>query len=283
MKKNDLTKLIVFKNNEWIPLGDAGPSILDFGFIHSDATYDVIPVMDNRAFYFWEHIDRFKNSARKFNLPLPDVDYERISKELLSVNCITDAFIWLMIWRGMPLSGNPRDIKNTPCNFVMYAKQIYSLTQTTGTARVFLDRSSVRVSDLYYGQTYKNMSWIDLTQAQLKTPENYDTIILVDKDDYITEGPGFNVAIIKNGIVKTPKFNCLQGITILSVEHICHDFLIPFSRCNIHSSEWDQADEIFLASSSGGITIVKEGPITKNLQDEYNLRTTLSKYTTNLI
>ena len=36
--------LIAYKNGEYLPIKDIGPSVLDFGFIHCDATYDVMPI-----------------------------------------------------------------------------------------------------------------------------------------------------------------------------------------------------------------------------------------------
>ena len=46
----DILKLIAYKDGEYKPLGEIGPSVLDFGFIHCDATYDVMPVYDGKAF-----------------------------------------------------------------------------------------------------------------------------------------------------------------------------------------------------------------------------------------
>ena len=34
------------------PLREIGPTILDFGFIHCDSTYDVMPVYDGKAFCY---------------------------------------------------------------------------------------------------------------------------------------------------------------------------------------------------------------------------------------
>ena len=34
--------LIAYRDGEYKPLREIGPSILDFGFIHCDATYDVL-------------------------------------------------------------------------------------------------------------------------------------------------------------------------------------------------------------------------------------------------
>ena len=48
----DVLNLIAYKNGEYKPLREIGPTILDFGFIHCDSTYDVMPVYDGRAFCY---------------------------------------------------------------------------------------------------------------------------------------------------------------------------------------------------------------------------------------
>ena len=53
--------LVAYKNGEYKPLGEIGPSILDFGFIHCDATYDVMRGLS----HFDKHYKRFEaNSSR---------------------------------------------------------------------------------------------------------------------------------------------------------------------------------------------------------------------------
>ena len=49
---SNVLELTAYKNGEYMPLKDIGPSILDFGFIHCDATYDVMPVYNGNAFCF---------------------------------------------------------------------------------------------------------------------------------------------------------------------------------------------------------------------------------------
>ena len=45
----------------FVKLSDAKISILDWGFLRSDATYDVVHVWKNRFFQLDKHIDRFLN------------------------------------------------------------------------------------------------------------------------------------------------------------------------------------------------------------------------------
>lgn len=245
--------LVAYKNGEYKPLGEIGPSILDFGFIHCDATYDVMPVYNGKAFCYERHLQRFRNSAERYGLTIPDVDPLEIIKELAKRNPIDNAFVWFIIWRGFPPSGNPRDLENCPVNFAMYIKPSYPIASTPR-VKLYLDKNTNRVNDDYYGQEYKNMAWIDLTLSQRNTPAGFDTTVLVDVDGFVTEGPGFNVGIVKDGVIKTADKNVLKGITMSVVEDIAKENNITFKRMPITQQMFLSADEVFITSSSGGVT-----------------------------
>ena len=266
----DVLNLIAYKNGEYKPLKDIGPTILDFGFIHCDATYDVMPVYNGKAFCYDRHLQRFTNSAERYGLQIPDVDPLEIIKELAKLNPIENAFVWFLIWRGYPPSGNPRDLENCPVNFAMYIKPSYPIASTPK-VNLYLDRDIKRVNDDYYGQTYKNMAWIELTMSQRKKPNNYDTTVLVDTDGFITEGPGFNVGIVKDKIIMTSDRNVLKGITMSVVEDIANENGSTFKRLPISAEFFESADEVFITSSSGGVTAThKSGVVTDFLITQYD-------------
>jgi branched-chain amino acid aminotransferase len=270
--KIDVLDLIAYKNGEYKPLGEIGPSVLDFGFIHCDATYDVMPVYNGKAFCYDRHLQRFKNSAKRFGFILPDDDPLEIIKQLKAKNNITNAFVWFLAWRGYPPSGNPRDLENCPVHFAMYIKPSYSIGKTP-VISICLDENTNRVSDDYYGQEFKNMAWIELTMSQRNRPEGYDTTVLVDVNGNVTEGPGFNVGIVDSGKIYTADKNVLKGVTMSVVQDIARDEGIPFARRSISKSMFLSADEIFIASSSGGVTATtNSGPTTELLIREYENR-----------
>ena len=261
--------LIAYRDGEYKPLREIGPSILDFGFIHCDATYDVMPVYNGKAFCYDRHSTRFENSAKRYGLELPDVDRLSIVKELKKLNDVTNAFVWFLVWRGTPPSGNPRDIKNCPIHFAMYIKPSYPIADNP-IVTLHLDTNTNRVSDDYYGQEYKNMAWLDLTMSQRNKPADADTTILIDVDGNVTEGPGFNVGIVSNGVIYTADKNVLKGITMTVVEDIAKDNGILFARLPISQEQFNNANEVFITSSSGGVTATqKSGPITELLINRY--------------
>ena len=272
--------LIAYRDGEYKPLREIGPSILDFGFIHCDATYDVMPVYNGKAFCYDRHSTRFENSANRYGLKLPDVDRLAIVKELKKLNNVTNAFVWFLVWRGAPPSGNPRDIENCPIHFAMYIKPSYPIADSP-IVNLHLDTNTNRVSDDYYGQEYKNMAWLDLTMSQRNKPADADTTILVDVDGNVTEGPGFNVGIVSNGVIYTADKNVLKGITMTVVEDIAKSNGILFVRLPMSQTEFNNANEVFITSSSGGVTATqKSGPITELLINKYKDK--MEEYATDL-
>ena len=289
--------LIAYKNGDYLPIKDIGPSVLDFGFIHCDATYDVMPIYNGKAFCFDRHLERFRNSAKRYGLEVPDLDFLDIIRNIIDKNQasqvrlnadsrleeipqLQNAFVWFILWRGFPPSGNPRDLENCPTHFAMYVKPSYPIAKTP-MVKLYLDKNTNRVNDDYYGQEYKNMAWIDLTLSQRNTPAGFDTTVLVDVDGFVTEGPGFNVAIVKDGVIKTADKNVLKGITMSVVEDIAKENNITFKRMPITQQMFNSADEVFITSSSGGVTpTTKTGPMTDVLISAYEGKK--DEYATNL-
>ena len=270
----DVLNLIAYKNGEYKPLREIGPTILDFGFIHCDSTYDVMPVYNGKAICYDRHLDRFKNSAKRYGLAIPDVDPLAIIKELAKRNPIENAFVWFLIWRGFPPSGNPRDLENCPINFAMYIKPSYPIAKTP-IVKLYLDEKINRVNDDYYGQEFKNMAWIELTMSQMKKPADFDTTVLVDTDGFVTEGPGFNVGIVKDKIILTSNRNVLKGVTMSVVEDIAKESNMQFKRLPISKELFLSADEVFITSSSGGVTATtKTGVVTEFLITQYERKKT---------
>ena len=54
---------------KFMDISEAKIPILDWGFLRSDATYDVVHVWNNRFFQLDEHISRFFASTEKLRMP----------------------------------------------------------------------------------------------------------------------------------------------------------------------------------------------------------------------
>ena len=66
-------------NGEFVKLAEAKISILDWGFLRSDATYDVVHVWKGRFFQLDKHLDRFFESTKKLRMPC-QMDRDQLKK-----------------------------------------------------------------------------------------------------------------------------------------------------------------------------------------------------------
>ena len=271
-----MNNLICWHNNNFKSIADVSVSILDFGFIHSDATYDVMKTKNRNILFYQKHSNRYTDSCKYFGFT-PILNIDTIAKDLLEKNNLDDAFVWVCNWRGTPPSGSPRDMSAVE-HQVVYVKPYYNISNDK--VSLTLDYNNRRVSDKSYPQRYKNFGWIELTKAQkYADAQNITSALVLDYNGFVTEGPGFGVCIVKNEQVYTPSENVLGSVTIEVVEDICKDLEIQFTRKPITPIELYNADAVFICSTSGGITEVakvdhkeynENNVVIKQLQAHYN-------------
>ena len=245
-------------NGKFCRVDDLKISILDLGLIHSDATYDVIAFIDNAGLKIDEHIDRFIGSCDYWRIRLNYSRQELIDvvSKVHALTGWTNSIIWLSVTRGIPVSGNPRDLINCEPNVMCYAKP-YQQFNGTGRATVCLSQQR-RVPDSGVNQLHKNFVWSDLTRAQWEAIDRgYDTAVLLSTEGYLTEGPGFNVAVIKNDTVYAPLSNRLPGISMRLVEQTCKENDIRFEWTNIDQALLDTCNDMILTTTIGNLVTVE--------------------------
>ncbi len=111
-----------------------------------------------------------------------------------------------------------------------------------------------RIADDFVDPKVKNFHWGDLTRGLFEAhDQGADNCVLLDREGFVTEGPGFNVFAVTNGAVSTPDRGSLEGITRLSVQELCKELGLPFAIRPLPAAELRDADEIFLATTAGGI------------------------------
>lgn len=269
-----MNNLICWHDGEYKLLRDVSITPLDFGFIHSDATYDVLRIKNGKIMFLDLHLERFSNSGNYFYFS-PIADIQSIAHVLIEKNNIKDAFLWLTSWRGAPPTGHPRDV-NAPQHNLIYVKPYYGISDTG--INLCIDKENKRTPDVVHNQEYKNFSWIEFNRAQRNSViKGYDSALLLTVDNFISEGPGFGVCFVKNNTVLTPAKDCLKSVTIAVVEQLCLKMNIKFQRCNITEEEALSSDEAFICSTSGGITFINKlndkiysHRLTEKLKIEYN-------------
>lgn len=280
----DFDRSIAYQDGRFIPIDEAKISVLDFGFTHSDVTYDVVSVWNGRFFQLEAHLDRFFESMRKLRLS-PGMTREEM-KDILT-ECVRrtgfrNAYIGMVCTRGVPPRGS-RDMRDCKNQFIAYAlPYIYIFKPEKRSKGIWAIISSyMRIPSAAVDQTIKNYHWLDMVRSQWEAfDKGADTAFLLDLEGNVTEGPGYNVFIVKDGVLKTARRNVLEGVTRKSVLAIAAEIGVPAVETDISPDDLYGADEVFVASTGGGIMPVTRvddriygndapGAMTLRLRDTY--------------
>lgn len=281
----DLSKGVCHMDGEYIPIGEAKISVLDWGFIKSDVTYDVVSVWDGVFFRLEDHLDRFESSCAKMRLKLPISrdEVRNILTECVRRSGLRESYVEMVCSRGQVPKGMPRHPKNCVNTFFAYAiPYIWILPPEQRDRGTHIIVSSIeRISPKSVDPTAKNFHWIDLDQAWFEADEKGgDVPVLVDNDGNVTEGTGFNVFCVSGGEVFTPASGVLEGITRKTVIELCEELELPINVGLVSADLLRDADEVFLSSTAGGVMPVNKvddrvisnggpGALTTRLADVY--------------
>lgn len=265
-----------------VPIAEAKIPILDWGFIHSDATYDVVHVWQGKFFRVDDYIDRFHAGMDKLHLSLP---LSRRAIKQIMVDCVQatglqDAYVEIICTRGQPAPGSrdPRTCTNKFWAFAIPFVWVLKPEQT-GLSVIISDRQ--RIASASVDPTIKNYHWLDLVMGLYEAyDQDAESVLLVDEQGNLCEGPGFNVFLVKGNTLSTPQSGVLQGITRRTVLELAEQQGLQIHITDIHRTAAAEADEVFVTSTAGGPMPVTKldgrtlnkgepGPITQQLKQAY--------------
>jgi branched-chain amino acid aminotransferase len=280
----DFSQGCAWQRGAYVPVGQASIPITDWGFLRSDATYDVVTVWDGAFFRLDAHLDRFFASCARFRL---DPGRSRAEIADILAGCVRraglrSAYVEMLVTRGQPPWGS-RDPRQAVNKFHAFAVPYVWIANEEQRRRGL----HVRVSDVQripaasVDPRAKNYHWNDLTMGLLGALDaGADTVLLSDAAGNVVEGPGFNVFAVAGGRLVTPAEGVLEGITRRTVIEMAQALGLALEQRALPAAELRAADEAFLSTSGGGVLPVTRvdgraigsgdvGPITRRLVQTY--------------
>jgi branched-chain amino acid aminotransferase len=275
---------VAYMDGRFMPISEAKISVLDWGFLRSDATYDVVHVWKGRFFRLDLHIERFLRSIEKLRMELP---FGRERLEQILAECVTranleDAYVEMVLTRGRSanFSRDPRDATNT---FIAFALPFGWVADETQRKRgIDLHIASVeRIRPAAVDPTVKNYHWLDLVAGLYEAYDaGAENVLLVDGAGNVAEGPGFNLFALADGRWLTPATGVLHGITRHTALELLDEMGIEAETGTLSVAALRGADEAFITSTAGGIMAVRTidgrklsrgapGPVTERLARLY--------------
>jgi branched-chain amino acid aminotransferase len=272
-----------FIDGAYMPIAEARIPITDWGYRRSDVTYDVIGVRDGAFFRLDDHIKRFRASmqALRLNPPHDDAEIADILTQCVRLSGLRDAYVAVDCLRGRPGPGvayHPANARNYLAAFAIPWVWLMTAEQRARGAHMII-ATTPRISDRSVDPRVKNFHWADLTRGLFEAHDaGADTCALLDEHGLVTEGPGFNVFAITGRTIITPDRGVLEGITRLSVQDLSSELGLGYEIRAVRPDELRDADEVFIATTAGGIMPVsrvdgrilgndRPGPLTMRLHD----------------
>lgn len=269
-----------------IPVSEAKISVFDWGLTRSDITYDVVHVWEGAFFRLDDYLARFMASQAKLRL---DVGMGRAEirdalLELVATSGLKSAYVSMVASRGTPIVPGTRDPRACQNHFYAWAVPfIWAIPEEVVKRGVHISvaEDARRIPANSVDPTVKNYHWGDMTTALFQSLDNgYDTTVLLDHEGLVTEGPGFNIFGVINGVVVTPSAGMLEGISRKTVMEICAELGVPCEARDIPRDVFLDADEVFTATTAGGPVPVTRvngrilgndsaGPITAKVLETY--------------
>jgi len=236
------------------------------------------------VFRLEEHVKRFRRSGQFYNISLNFSDKE-ISDAIIGIckknkiknSCYIRPFYFIGDY-GI----NLHVTEKAPTNVAIISFPFGDLFNKNGITagvvswRKFSDISTPTQAKM--GGNYLN-SIIATQEAKRK---GYEEAILLDHKGNVSEAPGENIFIVREGRLITPTLSssALEGITRDSIIKIGRDLDFEVLEKFVTKSELISSDEIFLTGTAAEITPIismngkkigngKPGDITKKMMDEY--------------
>ena len=257
---------ISYFNGEWVPFSQVKISPMDRGFMAADVVYDVLRTFNGKSFRMDQHIGRLYRSLKyaRIDPGISPEEMTEITQQVIQRNEhlrpeVGDYAITQFVTRGIGTAARDAGppavcVKAGAIDFGRFARLF-----DEGAHGVISRTRSYPVESLdpklkHYSRMNFNLA--DLEAADVD-PESWP--ILTDTDGNLTEGTGYNVFLVTDGVIRSPgDRSILQGISRNMVFDLAHQLNIPIVSENMQPYDLYTADEAFFTGTSSCVL-----PVTK--------------------
>ena len=253
----DFSKGAAFVRGQYVPISEAAVPITDWGFLRSDATYDVVSVWDGAFFRLDAHLERFRVSCQRFRLDpgRSDAEITAVLEQCVRLSGLRASYVEFLVTRGQPPWGS-RDPRLAVNQFYAFAvPYVWIANEEQRKRGLHVQLSDVqRIPPKSVDPKAKNYHWNDLTMGLLGALDaGADTVLLSDAQGNVVEGPGFNAFAVSQGVIVTPAVGVLEGVTRRTVIEMAQSLGILLEQRLLPRAEFLAADEAFISTSGGGV------------------------------
>lgn len=272
-------------NGEWMPYNEVRISPDDRGFMVADVVFDIGRTFNGVPFVLDRHIDRLYRSLKYLRIDcgltpaeMTSLCEEGVRRNEEHLESVGDFSIHPFVTRGLQGSRIGEAGPATVCIGIKpVAFASFAHFYTEGAHGVIARTRSY--NSQFIDPKVKHHSRLNFVQAELEVADVDPDAqpILLDDTGNLTEGIGYNVFLVKDGVLKTPTDrSILQGISRGVLIELAERLDIPFSEEDLQPYDLYTADEVFFSRTSPRIVPVSRvdnravgeecpGPVTRQL------------------
>lgn len=278
----------IYLDGKFVDSSDAKISVFDHGLLYGDGVFEGIRLYGGNVFRLEEHLERLEYSAKAImlQLPLSRAELSEATCETCRQNGLTDAYIRLVVTRGVGDLGLAPWLCPKPSIFIiaskisLYPKEYYE----NGLAIVTVPTR--RISPAALPSTIKSLNYLNniLGKIEAKQFGALEAIMLNDQG-YVAECTADNVFVVHKGELLTPSASqgALKGVTRSTIFDLARELQVPVREANLTRYDIWCADECFLTGSGAEVIPTvkldgreigdgKPGPITKRILEAFRKR-----------
>lgn len=274
-----------FMDGDYMPMSEMRLPVTDMGFQLGDMCYDAIHVHKGRFFRMRDHLDRWEQSVSKRRYDLLHYDREQVAEVLhgcVARSGLKEAMITFAATRGTPTTAH-KDLRTCKNRFMVWAVPYYNVFSgpEAETGSDIIVAKTIRIPLEAVDPTIKNFGRLDFVRALFEAYDrNAKYAVLLDQDDNLTEGRGWNIFVLQDGVLMSPDSGVLEGITRKTVVELSAKLNVDCRLTKVPVATLREADEVFISSTAGGILPVRSvdeqlvgdgtpGPLTTRIKDMY--------------
>ncbi len=233
-----------------------------------------------------EHVARLLSSAKivQMVIPFSQKEIESAIVETVRANKLEEGYIRPLAYIGYGEMG--LYVKGAPINLSIAVWPWGTYLGDEGLQK------GIRVMVSSFNRHHVNITLTrakitgNYTNSQFAKREakeaGFDEAILLDTDGFVTEGPGENIFIVRNGVLKTTPMtsSILDGITRDAIIQLAREQHIEVVEARFTRDDLYIADEAFFTGTAAEVTPIREvngrmigqgrrGPITEQLQKTF--------------
>jgi len=220
---------LVYIDGKYYPRSEAKVSVFDHGLLYGDGVFEGIKSYNGVVFKLKEHLDRLYFSAKAIMLdvPLSREDMAKAVLETLRKNNLKDAYVRLVVTRGVgDLGLDPKKCPK-PSVFVIAVPLLVLYDEEKRRKGMSMIVASVR-RDPVDATTHeiKSLNYLNSILAKIEANNvGADEAIILDTHGLVSEATAENIFIVKNSKIMTPPATSgpLAGITASVVKSIAEN------------------------------------------------------------